>query len=458
MNPLIDKKRLVAVLEASCKTEEKFSIGVEHEHFLFYYNHNTPVGYYDNPGGEESNRYGIRTILNDLRSQANWRLTLEGDNPITAEKDGNHITLEPGGQMELALKPMRSVGDLCRRLYSSWTEIHSVSVKRNIGFLHLGFAPWSLREMPRVPKQRYRIMHKVMPITGLHGLDMMHRTTSIQVSLDYSSEADMVKKFRLAMLLQPFIVTWFGNSPDLSGLRNYFSFRTRCWQQTDPSRCWFIPQVFADDFGFAAYADFALRVPMYFIIRGDKYIGAEGSDFSDFMTGRAERLRDERANIGDWRRHLGTIFTQARLRNYLEIRGCDGGGIDSVGALTAFLVGIFYDEKALNAAYDNLMRIIDPDKLGGLTLDAARFGWKVSLNRSHKIGEYSEALVALARDGLRRRSTRINLNFTEESSPLDALDEIVGRRQSPAQKMLKKVELHGRDRRILFRSPEFSFV
>lgn len=451
------EKQMVAVLEASCKPMAKFAIGVEHEHFLFYINYNNPVSYYDRPQNPEPTRYGIRTILNDLSKQANWRLIIEDGNPIAAEKDGDHITLEPGGQMELALKPMRSVAELCAHLLDRWLDIQEVAVPRNIGFLHLGFAPWALRKMPRVPKQRYRLMRRVMPHTGHHGLDMMHRTTSIQVSLDYSSEADMVKKFRLANLLQPFIITWFGNSPHLNSRRNYLSFRTRCWEQTDPARCWYIPEVFDDDFGFKKYAAFAMKVPMYFIVRDGNYINARGSMFADFIADKAPPLKGYSATVADWKTHLSTIFTQSRLRNYLEIRGCDGGSFKNCAALIAFLVGIFYDDEALDTAYTNLMRIVDAEKLGRFSLDAARRGWKVRLNRSHTIGDYSETLVALARGGLHRRSTKMKLNPHREFAYLDHLEQAVKKQESPAQRVVKSVEISGRRWQTLFRNGDFVF-
>ncbi len=289
MSPPINKKRLVEILASSCKKAKDFAIGVEHEHFPFYYNHYTPVGYFDNEHGEEDAKYGIKTILEDLEAEADWRLLKEDGRPIAAEKEGDFITLEPGGQMELALKPMGSVGKMHRRLEECWRQIHRVAVERNVGFLNLGLTPWT--QMPEVPKRRYDIMRKWMPKTGALGLDMMHRTASIQVSLDYSSEADMVKKFRLAMLLQPFIALWFANSPPWRGTpeygRSYLSFRTRIWEQTDPSRCWFIPEIFQDNFGFESYAEFAAAVPMYFIIRNGKYIAAEGGNFNDFINGGA---------------------------------------------------------------------------------------------------------------------------------------------------------------------------
>ena len=240
---------------------------------------------------------------------------------------GGAITLEPGGQFELSGAPVETVHQTSTELIAHLVQLREVATPLGIGFLGIGMSPkWTRAETPVMPKGRYRIMANYMPKVGKLGLDMMFRTCTVQANLDFSTEADMVKKLRVGLALQPVATALFANSPFTEGKPNGFlSFRSEIWRDTDPDRSGMLPWAFESGMGFERWVDYALDVPMYFVKRGDRYFDVSGQSFRDLLAGKLASLPGERATISDWANHLTTIFPEVRLKRYLEMRGADGG-------------------------------------------------------------------------------------------------------------------------------------
>ena len=349
MTPIETRDELVAWLEAGCKPKAQFRVGTEHEKFAFTVDGHRPVPY----AGPRS----IRALLDGMHDLLGWEPIMEGDNIIGLfdVTGGGAISLEPGGQFELSGAPVETVHQTCLRADgASGAGARGGASRSGIGFLGLGMTPnWSRADMPMMPKGRYKIMTAYMPKVGTLGLDMMYRTCTVQANLDFSSEADMVKKLRVSLALQPVATALFANSPFTEGKPNGFlSFRSQIWRDTDNARAGMLPWAFEDGMGFERWVDYALDVPMYFIKRGDKYIDVSGKSFRDFFAGKLAELPGERPTISDWANHLSTIFPEVRLKRYLEMRGADGGPWRRLPSLTAFWVGLLYDDDALDACWD----------------------------------------------------------------------------------------------------------
>jgi len=345
--PIEDKRELVAHLEAGCKVESDWRIGTEHEKFGFHREDVTPLAY-------EGPR-GIRALLEGMAERFEWEVVAEAEQPIALKgRDKSNITLEPGGQFELSGAPLEHIHQTCSEVHLHLAQVREVAEPLDIGMLGMGFQPkWRRDEIPWMPKGRYDIMGRYMPKKGSLGLDMMLRTCTIQVNLDFASEADMVKKFRVGLALQPIATALFANSPFTDGRPNGFlSFRSHVWTDTDPDRCGVLPFVFEDGMGFERYVEHVLDVPMYFVYRDGRYIDAAGQSFRDFLEGRLPALPGEKPTMSDWADHLTTLFPEARLKRYIEMRGADGGPWRELCALPAFWVGLLYDSTALDAAYD----------------------------------------------------------------------------------------------------------
>ena len=321
MTPIETRNELVAWFEAGSKPKSQFRIGTEHEKFVFTVEGHRPVPY--------DGRRSIRALLEGMQYLLGWEPIVEDGNVIGLfdVTGGGAISLEPGGQFELSGAPVESVHQTSSELMAHLAQVKEVARPLGIGFLGLGMTPnWSRAEIPTMPKGRYRIMTAYMPKVGRYGLDMMYRTCTVQTNLDYSSEADMVKKLRVSLALQPVATAMFANSPFTEGKPNGFlSFRSEIWRDTDPDRSGMLPWAFEPGMGFERYVDYALSVPMYFVKRGDHYIDVAGQSFRDLMEGRLPGLPGERATISDWANHISTIFPEVRLKRYLEMRGADGG-------------------------------------------------------------------------------------------------------------------------------------
>jgi glutamate--cysteine ligase len=346
--PIETRDELVAWIAQGEKPKAAWRLGTEHEKIPFYRDGHAPVPY----GGER----GIEALLTGLAARTGWEPIIEDGHPIglAAPNDGGAISLEPGGQFELSGAPVASVHDTVSELERHLADTKAVAGPLGISFLTLGLSPlWSRADTPTMPKSRYRIMASYMPKVGSRGLDMMFRTATAQVNLDFGSERDMVRKLRASLALQPVATALFANSPFADGRPNGFvSMRSEIWRDTDRNRTGMLAFAFEDGFGYERYVEWALDVPMYFVKRGDHYNDVAGSSFRDLLAGRHPALPGERATTSDWANHLSTTFPEVRLKRFLEMRGADVGPPAAVAALAAFWVGVLYDDTALDAALD----------------------------------------------------------------------------------------------------------
>jgi glutamate--cysteine ligase len=417
---------LAAYLAKGCKPKEAWRVGAEHEKFGFRLN-----GYqrlpYEGPDG-------IQALLQGLM-RFGWTGVYEGPTLIGLERAGASVSLEPGGQFELSGAPLPTIHDICAETGRHLEEVKTVADELGIGFLGLGFSPlWSRAETPVMPKGRYDIMRAYMPKVGGLGLDMMLRTCTIQANLDFASEEDMVAKFRTSLALQPIATALFANSPFTEGKPNGFlSARANVWTDTDPDRTGMLDFVFEDGFGFDAYARYALKVPMYFVKRGERYIDVSGRSFEAFMQGDLAELPGERPKLKDWADHLTTLFPEVRLKTYLEMRGADGGPWSRICALPALWTGILYDADALAAAWELCKDWTTEDRVK-LRADAARTGLKGEV-AGRPIQEVARELVDIARHGLRRRA-RFSGGLVDETGYLSELEEIAETGITPAERLL----------------------
>jgi glutamate--cysteine ligase len=426
---------LVAWIAAGEKPKNAWRIGTEHEKFVFHTDTLTPVPY----DGERS----ISALMKALIARFGWDPIMEGDNIIALKREGceicGNISLEPGGQFELSGGAVETLHDTAKETREHLRQVLSVGEPLGIGFIGLGFSPkWTLAETPHMPKQRYAIMTKYMPTVGTRGLDMMYRTATIQVNLDFESEADMVRKLRVSLALQPIATALFASSPFTEGKLNGFkSMRSEVWRDTDKRRTGMLPFVFEEGMGYERYVDYALSVPMYFVYRDGRYIDASGSSFKQFLEGKLPQLPGEHPTLSDWSDHLTTLFPEVRLKRFLEMRGADSGPWQRICALSAFWVGLLYDQQALDAAWglvkdwtaeerEELRNAVPKSAL------ATRF-------RSTTVQELSREVLRIARKGLRARR-RINAASQDESIYLDHLDEVATTGLTLADRLVARYE------------------
>ena len=422
-----DKATLVAYLEDGCKAPEDWRIGTEHEKFAFRIDDRRPLPY-DGP-------VSIRALLEGLQ-RFGWAPVHEGDNVIALTAHGASVTLEPGGQVELSGAPLETIHETCAEVGVHLEQMKTVAGEIGAGMLGLGFQPkWSRAETPWMPKGRYRLMREHMPKKGNLGLDMMLRSCTVQVNLDYASEADMVRKFRVGLALQPVATALFANSPFADGKPNGFlSYRSHLWTDTDPERTGILPFVFEDGMGFERYVEHALDVPMYFVYRDGAYIDATGQSFRDFLAGRLPALPGERPRIVDWEDHLTTLFPEVRLKRFLEMRGADGGPWCRLCALPALWVGLLYDSVSLDAAWD-VVKDWTAEEHAALRHAVPRQALKTPF-RGGTVHDISRRVLAIAKDGLARRA-RAAKNAPDETGFLDPLHEIVAANRTPAEDLLE---------------------
>jgi len=329
------------------------------------------------------------------------------------------------------------VHQTCSELMAHLAQVKEVARPLGIGFLGLGMTPnWTRAEIPMMPKGRYRIMTAYMPKVGRLGLDMMYRTCTVQTNLDFSSEADMVKKLRVSLALQPVATAMFANSPFTESKPNGFlSFRSEIWRDTDPDRSGMLPWAFEPGMGFERYVDYALDVPMYFVKRGDRYIDVAGLSFRDLMQGRLSALPGERATISDWANHVSTIFPEVRLKRYLEMRGADGGPWRRLPALPAYWVGLLYDDEALAAAWE-LVKSWTATERQKLRDDVPKLGFSATIAGINVL-QLAQTTLELAGEGLARRR-RLDSGGQDESRYLRPIQEFVARGITPAEELLEK--------------------
>src|SRR6266567_520382 len=433
MTPIETREELIAWFEAGSKPKSQFRIGTEHEKFVFTVEGHNPVPY----DGSRS----IRALLEGMQHLLGWEPIIEDGNIIGLfdVTGGGAISLEPGGQFELSGAPVESVHQTCSELMAHLAQVKEVARPLGIGFLGLGMTPnWSRNEIPVMPKGRYRIMTAYMPKVGKYGLDMMYRTCTVQTNIDYSSEADMVKKLRVSLALQPVATAMFANSPFTEGKPNGFlSFRSEIWRYTDAERTGMLPWAFEPGMGFERYVDYALDVPMYFVKRGERYIDVAGQSFRDLMQARLASLPGEHATISDWVNHLSSIFPEVRIKRYLEMRGADGGPWRRLPALPAYWTGLLYDDDSLDAAW-NLVKNWSAEERQKLRDDVPKLGFAATIKGQNAL-ELANTTVALAEKGLARRR-RLDRASHDESRYLQPIQEYVARGITPAQELLKKFE------------------
>src|SRR6201997_4314332 len=434
MTPIETRDDLVAWLAAGSKPKTRFRIGTEHEKFPFAVGRHEPVPY----AGPRS----IRVLLEGMQYLLGWEPILEEGNIIGLfdVTGGGAISLEPGGQFELSGAPVETVHQTCSELMAHLAQVREVALPLHIGFLGVGFTPsWTRAEIPTMPKGRYKIMTAYMPKVGKLGLDMMYRTCTVQTNLDFCSEADMVKKLRVGLALQPVATALFANSPFTEGKPNgFFSFRSEIWRDTDPDRSGMLPWAFEPGMGFERWVDYALGVPMYFVKRGERYIDVAGQSFRDLMAGRLQGLPGEHATISDWVNHVSTIFPEVRLKRYLEMRGADGGPWRRLPALPAYWVGILYDDDSLQAAWD-LVKDWTAEERQKLRDDVPKLGFAARV-AGHDVLHLAKTTIALAQKGLPRRR-RVDAGGEDERRYLRPIEEYVARGITPAEELLEK--FHG---------------
>jgi len=427
-----DRSQLVEYLESGSKPAADWRIGTEHEKFGFQLDDLRPLRF----DGER----GIEAVLLGLAANG-WTPIREHGHVIALSRDGASVTLEPAGQLELSGAPLASIHETCAEMSAHLREVKTISDALGVGFLGMGFQPkWRREDMPWMPKGRYQIMRQYMPKVGSLGLDMMTRTCTVQVNLDFASEADMVKKFRVGLALQPIATALFADSPFTEGRPNgYLSYRSQIWTDTDPDRTGMLDFVFDEGFGFERYVDYMLDVPMYFSYRNNEYIDCSGLSFRDFLAGKLAPLPGALPTLNDWSDHLTTAFPEVRLKKFLEMRGADGGPWNRLCALPAFWVGLLYDDAALDAAWD-LVRDFSSEERHALRDGVPKHALKLPF-RGASVRELAIEALKIAQAGLARRRVLCALGG-DETSFIEPLLEIALANQTPAEHKLKL--FHGR--------------
>ena len=427
--PIEHYDQLAQYLASGCKPKDQWTIGTEHEKFGFLTDTHAPLPY-DGPRS-------VRAILEGLRDRFGWSEVQEGGKIIGLTRNGANVSLEPGGQLELSGAMMANVAQTDAETRQHLREVAEVAAPMGVGFMALGAAPiWRHDEMPMMPKGRYRLMTDYMGRVGTHGTQMMYRTCTVQVNLDFSSEADLVQKMRVALALQPVATALFANSPFFEGAPNgHKSWRSRIWRGLDDARTGMLPWVFQPGFGFEAWVEYVLDVPMYFVYRDGVYIDALGQSFRDFLAGKLPAMPGETPTLSDWADHLTTVFPEARMKRYIEMRGADCGSVEHMAALPAFWVGLLYDQSALDAAWD-LVRGWDEE-----TREALRVAASVSALQGRVGGinlqDLSKEVLAISTAGL---ATRARESGVDEVGFLDVLHAHVKTGRVQADNLMAQYE------------------
>ncbi len=429
-DPVIENiTQLIDPMAQGEKPKDRWRIGTEHEKFVYSTtDHHAPS--YDEPGG-------IKDLLLAMQ-EFGWKPVEEGGKVIAMSGSDGAISLEPAGQLELSGAPLETLHETCNETGRHLQQVKAIGEKTGTGFLGMGMWPDKTRaELPIMPKGRYKIMLDNMPRVGNLGLDMMLRTCTIQVNLDYASEADMVKKFRVGLALQPLATALFANSPFTEGKPNgYQSFRSHIWSDTDPHRTGMLPFVFEEGFGYQRYAEYMLDVPMYFVFRDGKYIDAAGLSFRDFLKGNLSVLPGEKPTMSDWTDHLSTAFPEVRLKSFLEMRGADGGPWNRICALPAFWVGLLYDQTALDAAWDRV-KGWSMEEREALRNMVPKLGLDTPIPNGQTLKDLAREILDISSAGLTARN-RLNTSGDNESGFLDPLREVVAKGKSPAAQLLDR--------------------
>ncbi|KCV80817.1 glutamate--cysteine ligase [Actibacterium atlanticum] len=429
--PIESFDQLAGYLEAGNKPKDDWRIGTEHEKFGYCKDTLKPLPY----AGERS----VLAVLEGLQKAHDWAPNFEGEHLIGLEKDGANVSLEPGGQLELSGAPLENIHQTCDEVNTHLRDVKHIADKVGVGFIGLGAAPvWTHDQMPVMPKGRYKLMTDYMDSVGTMGKTMMYRTCTVQVNLDFASEQDMVQKFRVALALQPVATALFANSPFLEGKPNGLkSYRSAVWRNLDDARTGMLPFVFEDGMGFERYVDYALDVPMYFVYRDGKYINALGQSFRDFMKGQLPALPGQVPTLSDWADHLTTIFPEARIKKFMEMRGADGGPWRRLCALPAFWVGLMYDQTALDAAWD-LVKDWDSDTREAWRVAASEQALQAEVN-GVQMRDLAARVLEISNAGLAARARPGAAGMIpDECHFLNALQDSVETGQVPADELLEK--------------------
>lgn len=429
--PIENRADMIEALSKGNKPEEKWRIGTEHEKFVFFQVDNSQVPY--------AGKNGIKALLEATKEKSGW-LPLMDEGNLIGLKDpdgGGAISLEPGGQFELSGAPLETVHQTCSETADHLRLLKEIAAPMGIGFLGLGVTPtWGLDEISAMPKSRYGIMKPYMEKVGTLGTSMMFRSCTVQVNLDFSSEADMVKKLRVSLALQPIATALFANSPFLEGKPNgYLSFRSHIWKHTDNDRAGMLPFAFEDGMSFERYVDYALDVPMYFVMRGGKYVNCAGESFREFLAGKLPQLPGEKPTIADWEDHISTIFPEVRLKQFLEMRGADCGAWADICALPAFWVGLLYDQGALDAAWD-LVKDWSEEERQTLRDDVPKTATHTDF-RGGSVNDVAKQVLEISAAGLAARG-KLNWEQYDETQFLAPLNKIVETGKTSAERMLDR--------------------
>lgn len=431
--PIERHEQLTEYLASGCKPKDAWRIGTEHEKFGYCKDTLKPLPY----EGERS----IEAVLMGLRDRHGWAPVTEGGKLIGLEKDGANVSLEPGGALELSGAPMETIHQTCDEVNTHLREVKDIADEIGVGFIGLGAAPiWEHEQMPLMPKGRYKLMDAYMGKVGNMGRSMMRRTCTVQVNLDFGSEADMVQKMRVAIALQPVATALFANSPFFEGQKNgHKSWRSRIWRDLDDARTGMVPFVFEEGFGFERWVEYALDVPMYFVYRDGKYIDALGMSFRDFLRGELPALPGETPLMSDWADHLTTLFPEARVKKFIEMRGADGGPWRRLCALPALWVGLTYDQAALDAAWD-LVKGWDAETREALRVAASVDGLQAEAG-GVKMHDLAQEVLAIAEAGLKARARPGSGGLIpDETHFLNALRESVESGKVPADELLDQYD------------------
>jgi glutamate--cysteine ligase len=445
--PIESRDDLVRHIASGAKPKSDWRIGTEHEKFVYDLRTHKPLAYDARPG--------IRGLLNGMR-RFGWEPVLEGDNIIGLTQNSALLSLEPGGQFELSGAPLKTVHQTCGELNTHQAQVREVCAEIGAGVIGLGFAPtWSMEETHQMPKGRYAIMRRYMPKVGGYGHEMMFRTCTVQVNLDFSSEADMVRKFRVGLALQPVATALFANSPFREGRPNGFlSYRSHIWTDVDNARAGMLPFVFESGMSYERYVDYALDVPMYFVFRDGRYVDIAGRSFRDFLERRIPEVKHVAPTMSDWADHLTTIFPEVRLKNFLEMRGADGGTWRRICGLPALWVGIYYDQSALDAAWD-LVKGWTCEERQQMRDTVPRLAFRTPF-RNRTVRDLAREMLAISAEGLKRRAATDSAGSTEDGF-LAPLKELVERGYTRAEELLRRYEQDwNRDLSPLF--TEYNFL
>jgi len=424
--PITDYRQLVEHLEEGCKLRENWRIGTEHEKFVFKLDTHEPAPY--------EGDWGIGKFLEGL-FRFGWQPVLEKGNPVALTMNNCNVSLEPGGQLELSGAPLENIHQTCDEVHTHLAQVKEVAGELGVGLLGAGFIPkWRREDISWMPKGRYKIMREYMPQKGDLGLDMMLRSCTVQVNLDFESEADMVQKFRASLALQPVATALFANSPFLEGRPSgWLSYRSHLWEDTDPDRCGILPFVFKDGMGFERYIEYALDVPMYFIYRDGEYVDVSGQSFRDFLEGNLPGRPGEIPSMSDWSDHLTTIFPEVRLKKFLEMRGADGGPWRRLCALPALWVGLLYDAECQSAAWD-LVKDWSLEDHHYLRTEVPRNGLQTEFHGG-RLKDIALQVLDISEAGLKKRAA-LDSRGDDETGFLQILREIAEGGHSPAQELL----------------------